>query len=257
MSLRILIIEDEAPAYRRLNGLLQEHHPDLRVVDVLDAIESAVPWFAHHEAPDLIFSDIQLADGLSFELWRQVPPPSPIIFTTAFDEYMLEAFRANGIDYLLKPIEADDLARSVQKFRALTRNEGVPGTSELARVLEHLQAGGERHRDRFLVKLGSKLLPVQAADVAYFCSMDGATELHTHLGKRYVIDGPLDDLERQVDPRRFFRLNRQCLASLDAISVVHQHFQGKLKVALTPPAPMDILVSREKARSLKAWLDGA
>ena len=145
----------------------------------------------------------------------------------------------------------------MQKFRALTRNEGVPGTSELARVLEHLQAGGERHRDRFLVKLGSKLLPVQAADVAYFCSMDGATELHTHLGKRYVIDGPLDDLERQVDPRRFFRLNRQCLASLDAISVVHQHFQGKLKVALTPPAPMDILVSREKARALKGWLDGA
>jgi DNA-binding LytR/AlgR family response regulator len=236
--------------------LLQEHHPELEVVEVLDAIEGAMQWFDHHAAPDLIFSDIQLADGLSFELWKRTPPPCPIIFTTAYDAYMMEAFRSNGIDYLLKPIDAEDLTRSVRKFEALTRTTALSAAPDLMRLLEHMRGGTERHRERFLVTVGSKLLPVQASDVAHFCAVDGATELHTQQGKRYVLDAPLDELERQVDPRRFFRLNRQCLAQLDAIAVVHAHFNGKLKVELRPPAPMDVLVSREKARSFKEWLDG-
>jgi DNA-binding LytR/AlgR family response regulator len=241
MSVRTLIIEDEAPAYRRLSGLLAQHHPALEVVDVLDSIEGALRWFAENPAPDLLFSDIQLSDGLSFEIYRQAPPPCPIIFTTAYDAYMLEAFRTNGIDYLLKPIEEEDLARSIAKFEALVRRPTPAAAPDI---------------ERFLVKSGTKLLPVPIAEAAYFLSSDGITELHTREGRRHLIDLPLDDLERQLDPAVFFRLNRQCIACVQCIALVHPHFNGKLKVELKPATPIEVMVSREKARAFRDWLDG-
>jgi DNA-binding LytR/AlgR family response regulator len=255
MKLRTLIIEDEAPAYRRLHGLLQEHHPQVEVVDVIDTITEAVRWFAHHRAPDLIFSDIQLSDGLSFEIYRQVPPPCPVIFTTAYDTYMLEAFRANGIDYLLKPIEPEDLDRAVRKFMGLTGVRSNGALPDLGKLVEAMQR--PKYRDRFLIKLGTKLLPVSITEAAYFLSVDGVTELHTHEGRKHILDPALDNLEQQLDPALFFRLNRQCMASMAAIELVHQHFQGKLKVMLKPSPGIDVLVSREKARGFKEWMDGS
>lgn len=256
MTVRTLIIEDEAPAYRRLHGLLGRHHPQLEVVDVLDTIAGAVEWFGSNPAPALIFSDIQLSDGTSFEIYRQVAPPCPIIFTTAYDAYMLEAFRTNGIDYLLKPIEEEELARSVAKFMALVRLPATPVLPDLHQLLQAVSNPAPVYRDRFLVKLGTRLLPVATDDIAYFLSSDGLTTLHTHAGKRHPIDLPLDEIEAQLDPRRFHRLNRQCIACVGCIAVVHQHFNGKLKVELRPPAPEEVLVSREKARAFKDWLDG-
>lgn len=256
MSVRTLIIEDEAPAYRRLSGLLAQHHPALEVVDVLDSIEGALRWFAANPAPDLLFSDIQLSDGLSFEIYRQAPPPCPIIFTTAYDAYMLEAFRTNGIDYLLKPIEEEDLARSIAKFEALVRRP-VPGSApDIERLLAAVAGGRPAYRERFLVKSGTKLLPVPIAEAAYFLSNDGITELHTREGRRHLIDLPLDDLEQQLDPAVYFRLNRQCIACVQCIALVHAHFNGKLKVELRPAAPVEVMVSREKARAFRDWLDG-
>ena len=254
MSVRTLIIEDEAPAYRRLHGLLGRHHPQLDVVEVLDTIAAAMEWFAANPAPALIFSDIQLSDGSSFEIYRQVPPPCPIIFTTAYDAYMLEAFRTNGIDYLLKPIEEEELARSVAKFHALTK--AVPAAPDIDRLLTAIDARTPRHRDRFLIKLGSRLLPVATRDIAWFISQDGTTELITREGRRHLLDQPLDEIEAQLDPAHFFRLNRQCIACIECIAVVHQHFNGKLKVELRPATPMEVMVSREKARAFKDWLDG-
>lgn len=255
MKLKALIIEDEAPAYRRLHGLLSTHHPQLEVVDVVDTIQAAVAWFNDNSAPDVIFSDIQLSDGLSFEIYKQVPPPCPIIFTTAYDAYMLEAFRTNGIDYLLKPIEEEELARSVTKLMGLVRTT-TPPLPDIQRLLEAVQGGGTIYRDRFLVKLGTKLLPVATAEIAFFLSNEGSTELHTRNGKRHLLDQPLDEIEAQLDPRAFHRLNRQCIACVECIAVVHQHFNGKLKVELKPPTAVEVMVSREKAKAFKEWLDG-
>lgn len=255
MNLRALIIEDEAPAYRRLNGLLEQHHPEVKVVDVLDSIEGTLAWLRENRAPDLIFSDVQLSDGLSFEIYRRNAPPCPVIFTTAYDTYMLEAFRANGIDYLLKPVEEEDLARSIGKFQALTRNGASP-SPDIARLIAAIDGRSAGFRDRFLVKLGTRLMPIATADIAHFISIEGSTELHTREGRRHLVDIPLDELEQQLDPRRFFRLNRQCIAGVDCIAVVHQHFNGKLKVELKPSAPVEVMVSREKARAFKDWLGG-
>ncbi len=254
MTIRALIIEDEAPAYRRLASLLQQHHPHVEAVDVLDSIAGALRWFTENKAPDLILSDIQLSDGLSFEIYKQVLPPCPIIFTTAYDAYMLEAFRTNGIDYLLKPIEEEDLARSLDKFDSLRKT--APVAPDIERLLASLGASKPAYRDRFLIKLGQKLLPVATRDIAWFFSSDGATELLTRDGKRHLLDLPLDEIEQQLDPVRFFRLNRQCIACIECIQVVHQHFNGKLKVELRPAAPDEVMVSREKARAFKEWLDG-
>jgi DNA-binding LytR/AlgR family response regulator len=256
MKLKALIIEDEAPAYRRLHGLLSKHHPELEVVEVLDTISGAVEWFNMNASPDVIFSDIQLSDGLSFEIYRQVPPPCPIIFTTAYDAYMLEAFRTNGIDYLLKPIEEDELARSVGKFMGLVRTTSTPALPDIQSLLAAVNGRGHTYRDRFLVKLGTKLLPIATAEIAYFLSNDGSTELHTRAGKRHLIDQPLDEIEAQLDPRAFHRLNRQCIACVECIAVVHQHFNGKLKVELRPAVAAEVMVSRERAKGFKEWLDG-
>lgn len=256
MNVRALIIEDEAPAYRRLSGLLQQHHPEFEVVEVIDTIEDAVKWFGHHRAPDVIFSDIQLSDGLSFEIYKQVPPPCPVIFTTAYDAYMLDAFRANGIDYLLKPIEQTDLSRSVAKFKALVKPAAVAPLPDIQRLLQALDPRAPRYRDRFLVKLGTKLLPVAMDEIAFFLSNEGTTEMHMHTGRKHLLDQPLDELEAQLDPAFWFRVNRQCIAHMRAVDVVHQHFQGKLKVAMKPTAPIDVMVSREKARAFKEWMGG-
>ncbi len=256
MKLKALIIEDEAPAYRRLHGLLSAHHPQLEVVDVVDTIQAAVTWFGENTAPDVIFSDIQLSDGLSFEIYKQLPPPCPIIFTTAYDAYMLEAFRTNGIDYLLKPIEEEELARSVTKFMGLVHSAATTPLPDITSLLAAVSGRGSIYRDRFLVKLGTKLLPIATAEVAYFLSNDGTTELHTRNGKRHLIDQPLDEIEAQLDPRSFHRLNRQCIACVECIAMVHQHFNGKLKVELKPNAPTEVMVSRERAKGFKDWLDG-
>jgi two-component system LytT family response regulator len=256
MKWKALIIEDEAPAYRRLHGLLSKYHPELEVVDVMDTISGAVDWFNANAAPDVVFSDIQLSDGLSFEIYRQVPPRCPIIFTTAYDAYMMEAFRTNGIDYLLKPIEEVELSRSVAKFMGLVRSNPAPALPDIQRLLAAVNGRGPSFRERFLVKLGTKLLPIATSDIAYFLSNDGSTELHTRAGKRHLIDQPLDEIEAQLDPHAFHRLNRQCIACVQCIAVVHQHFNGKLKVELRPAAPGEIMISREKARSFKNWLGG-
>jgi DNA-binding LytR/AlgR family response regulator len=255
MTVRTLIVEDEPPAYRRLTSLLQAGHPDVDVVDVVDSIEGALAWFAANPPPALIISDIQLSDGRSFEIYSRLPPPCPIIFTTAYDAYMLDAFRTAGIGYLLKPVEEEELARALDKFRSLTR--GAHGhATDIAPLLEALQGSRPRHRDRFLLKLGSKLHSVATADVAYFLSTDGSTTMHTRNGSRHLMDQPLDEIEAQLDPQLFHRINRQCLACVLSIGVVHQHFNGKLKVELRPAAPVEVMVSRERARAFKDWLDG-
>jgi len=250
--MKVLIIEDEAPAYRRLNDLLISRHPDIEVVEVIDAVDEAVKWLRNHQFPDLIFSDIQLADGLSFEIYKQVEVKCPIIFTTAYDEYMLEAFQTNGIDYLLKPIEADRLSNSIDKFQRL-RGSDLPHENHINELLALLEKQKKSYKQHYLIKLGNKLIPLNVDQIAYFKSSDGITQIISKEGKKYLWDQSLDELEEFLDPANFFRINRQIISSIQAIKSIHQYFKGKLKVMLSPVNDEDVIVSREKAKRFKEW----
>ncbi len=252
--MRVLIIEDEAPAYRRLNTLLIENCPDFEVVDVIDSVDDAVKWLRNLPSPDLIFSDIQLADGLSFEIYKTVDVSCPIIFTTAYDEYMLDAFKTNGIDYLLKPIKQEALIQSIEKFHKLRSDKSK--TTNFNQILEYFQKKENNYKSRFLIKVGTKLVPIQTSDIGYFLSSDGNTELVARNGKHYIVDHTLDELESMLDPQSFFRLNRQFLSHVESIEAIHQYFKGKLKIQLNPQTNEDVIVSRDKARSFKNWMDG-
>lgn len=256
----ILLIEDEAPAARRLAKLLAEAEPEATVLPVLDSIAGAVRWFESQPPPDLLFCDIQLSDGLSFEIFQQTDVRCPVVFTTAYDEYALRAFRVNSIDYLLKPIDSEKLAESLAKYRRLRASFGAPGESGLQPVLEKLLTTLRRaepaHRDRFLVAFRDRLLSVNVGEIAYFFSEQKTTRLVTHGGKIYPLDLTLEEVEADLDPRRFFRLNRQVLACPAAIAAVFTHFNGKLKLDLTPSYGDDLFVSRERAGEFKRWLGG-
>lgn len=254
--IRVLIIEDEAPAFRRLDNLLRNQEMEFEILDVIDSIADSVKWLKNHLAPDLIFSDIQLSDGLSFDIYKKVEIQCPIIFTTAFDEYMLDAFQTNGIDYLLKPIQEVELRRSLEKFQKFKLPDHPKPSEQVEKLMKALENGENRFRQRFLVRLGDKLIPVKTAEVAYFSYREGATEMIHQSGKRFIIDQPLDELEKQLNPNQFFRLNRQFLASEESIGLIHRYFKGKLKVDLKPATSEDVIVSREKATKFKVWMDG-
>ncbi len=252
--MKVLMLEDEAPAYRRLHGMLQTHFPEMEIVEVLDSVSGAIEWLRTESAPDLIFSDIQLSDGLSFEVFKECEPLSPVIFVTAHDEYMLEAFSTHGIDYLLKPVEVDRLLASVQKFKRLKDQFSRQQEQALRDLVNQIAPGKGAYRSRILIKAGSKLLPIDLDDVAYFRSIEGLCQVCLRNGKSYPLDESLDAVETWLDPKRFFRLNRQVIAEYRSIEQLQMHFNARLKVMLKPPCDEDVYVSRDKARILKNWL---
>ncbi|MDX5347511.1 MAG: LytTR family DNA-binding domain-containing protein [Hymenobacteraceae bacterium] len=254
--MQVLIIEDEAPAARRLQQLLRDQDSGLEIADTIDSVESAVKWLNRHQQPDLIFMDIQLADGLSFEIFDQVAIRTPVIFTTAYDEYAIRAFSVNSIDYLLKPIEPDHLKRSLQKYRLLKEQFGSTSGAqpELEQLLRSLHLNKKSYKNRFLVRQGERLLSVPAEEVAYFMAEDKIVLLCCQNNLRYPVDFSLDELESLLDPQQFFRINRQFIVSLSAIEQIHTYFNGKLKLDLQPEVEKEVLISREKAAIFKQWL---
>ncbi|MFD2718529.1 LytR/AlgR family response regulator transcription factor [Hymenobacter monticola] len=250
--MNILLLEDEYPAAERLQRLLQQAAPETQVLAVLDTVAAALDWLAAHPAPDLILSDIQLADGLSLEIWEQAVVPSPVVFTTAFDAYAIRAFQANSIAYLLKPVKLAELQAALAKLRQWPKGDGSP----IERLLDALPRPSRPHKTRFLVRQGEQLLPLPVAEAAWFLSRNENVTLVAADGRRFVLDYTLEQLEGLLDPAQFFRLNRQVIAQLPAVRRLHPHFNGKLLVELHPAAPEEILVSREKAPALKAWLEG-
>lgn len=256
--MKILLIEDEAPAARRLAKLLAEAEPTAQVLPAVDSIAGAVRWFQTQPPPDLLFCDIHLSDGLSFEIFQRTEVRCPVIFTTAYDEYALRAFRVNSIDYLLKPIDSEKLAESLAKYRRLKESFGTGGSEGLQPVLENLLTNLRRpepaYRSRFLVAFRDRLVSVAVDEIAYFFSEQKITHLVTHGGKTYPIEPTLEEVEADLDPRRFFRLNRQVLACPAAITAVFTHFNGKLKLDLNPPYGDELFVSRERAGEFKRWL---
>ena len=268
----ILLLEDEYPAAERIQRLLAQAAPEAQVLAVLDTVASALAWLAANPAPRLILSDIHLADGLSLEIWEQAVVPSPVVFTTAFDAYAIRAFRANSVDYLLKPVKLAELQAALAKLRQWPGAEAgarsAPGLSlpptspppalnfPIERLLDALPHPGRPYKTRFLVRQGELLLPLPTAEIAWFTSRNDTTTLVATDGRRFLLDYTLEQLESLLDPVHFYRLNRQVVAQLSAIRRLHPHFNGKLLVELHPAASEEIMVSREKASAVKAWLEG-
>ncbi|MBC8082751.1 MAG: response regulator transcription factor [Hymenobacter sp.] len=257
-ALRALIIEDEPLAARRLIELLKKQLPPLDVVGTAESVaEAEVLLQTVRPAPDVLFLDIHLADGLSFELFERLEIRSPVIFTTAYDKYALRAFKVNSVDYLLKPIVPDELTVALTKLYRL-REAAAPAfdAALLARVLQQTQPA-RAYKNRFVVRVGEHLKAIAVEQIAYFFSLEKVTLLQTREGRRYVVDYTLEQLEQLLDPTEFFRLNRAYLAHADAIHDIIHYTNSRLQTILKPAAPEGetILVSRERVPAFKAWLD--
>ena len=253
--MKIVVVEDEHLAAKRLIDLIKKYDSSIEVLKQLSSIKKSVEWFnSNREVADLIFMDIQLADGLSFEIFEQCQLTKPIIFTTAFDEYAIKAFKVNSIDYLLKPIDFDDLTVAINKFKNSFK-EIQPALNEPTKVEEILKILTKQYKSRFVVKVGIHIRPVDITDIHYFYSLDKATYLYTNENKSYALDFSLDQIENLVDPAIFFRISRKFLVNIAAIKEVISYSGNRLKVKFNYSDEEDALVSREKVGDFKQWLE--
>jgi len=256
--MKILIIEDEELAAARMKQLLKELEPGCSLYGPFDTVTASIAHLKENRDYDLIFLDIQLADGKSFSIFESVRIDIPVIFTTAFDEYALQAFDLNSIDYLLKPVNRDKLRNSLEKFRKIRHfyGEESPNHRLYEMITELKSQVGTYYRDRFLISKGNAMIPVKAVEIACIYAEDKAVLLFTKEGKRYVIPNTIEELETSLDPRLFFRVNRQCIVSADVISKVHNYFNFKLKLELQPDPGIEIIVSRSRSAGFRGWMNG-
>jgi two-component system response regulator LytT len=254
--MNILIIEDENLAAQRLEKLVKEIDTTIAIKGITDSIDSSVEWLQSNPVPDLILMDIELADGQSFEIFTRVEVKSPVIFTTAYDEFALKAFKVNSIDYLLKPVKSDDLKNSLQKLKSLKDTTvKLDGMQNIKHLLEGLyQQNQEQFRTRFLAKAGQRFVPIDTEEIAYFYSEDKMVFLKTRSNQRYLLDFNLEQLEKELDPKAFFRANRQFILSNKSILDIHSWFNGKLKVKVNPATTEEVIISRDKASEFKTWM---
>lgn len=256
-KIRAAIIEDEIPAARLLNKMLTELRPDWEILVLPGNVEGAVKWFRSNPHPDILFLDIQLTDGVSFSFIEQADPESMIVFTTAYDEYAIRAFKVNSIDYLLKPIDKDSLSETLEKYERLTSKfyKEFNKQGDILEILQQISSPGKKYRTRFLISGDDKLFTLQVDDIAYFYTENKITFAVTHQNKEYIIDMSLDKLCEQLDPDRFFRTNRQTVVSVQAIQKIENYFLGKVVVRVIPSFKDKIIVSREKIGAFKLWLN--
>lgn len=252
--MNILIVEDEPLAAQRLADLVHQYESHIRILTMTDSIESTVSWLRSHPQPDLIFMDIQLADGLSFGVFDQIPVKSPVIFTTAFDEYAIRAFRVNSIDYLLKPLDFEAVAQALDKYVDLHMKKQAPPAPISIETLREMMSGMQQnYKTRFVVKKGEHLVSISTGDILYFFSEDKATLFRTLNNKKYVVDFTLSELEAQLDPATFFRLNRTYLARLEAITDILTYSASRLKITLQHSSD-EVFVSKQRVGEFKEWL---
>lgn len=244
--MRVLIIEDEPLAQAELARILKEQFSDMKIVGTLATVDDSIEWLNSHEA-DLIFMDIQLADGNSFEIFDEVEVHTPIIFTTAYDKYAIQAFQVNSIGYLLKPIVEEELVAAVNKLDF--------SSQKLSALLDTVRPQ-KGYKSRIIIKLGDKIDFIQMQDVAYFYAEDKITYMVPKKGRKQIVDYTIADLEPLLDPKQFFRLTRGCLASIDSITKVSKFFNSRLMVKLQPEYEGELLVSRARVARFLQWLDG-
>jgi len=252
--MKTIIIEDEDFAARRIENMILECDPAIEIIAKLQSVKESIAWLKANPHPDLIFLDIQLDDDLSFAIFDQIDVKSNIIFTTAFDEYAIKAFKLKSIDYLLKPISQVDLKQAIIKYKNWSSEKNVVIDSKELRNL--LKTPQPVFRERFSVTVGEKLKSINVEDIAYFFSTSGITFVVMNTKNQYSIDLSLEALKDQLNPSEFFRVNRQYFVRLKAISNVYVFPKSKLKLELTPPSQDEIFVSQEKVPDFKRWMDG-
>jgi DNA-binding LytR/AlgR family response regulator len=249
--MKIVIIEDEQLTAQRLEMMLRKYDPQIDILAVLPSVAESVDWFTSHEDPDLIFMDIHLEDGQSFSIFEKINLDLPVIFTTAYDEYMIRAFKVNSVDYLMKPINYEELASAIDKFKRLHHQEPQNTMQEL---LQSLAARDNQYKERFLISMGSKLKAIETADINYFYSADKLSFLVTKDNQRFPVEYSLDKLASMLPPKDFFRINRQMTVRLAAISNIHVFPKGRIKLDLIPAMKEEVLVSLDKITPFKEWL---
>ena len=256
--MNVLIVEDEALAYERLEKMLTDYDPGINVLYNIDTVKDAVAFMqSHRDNIDLVFLDIQLADGKSFEIFNKIDYPKPVIFTTAYDEYALQAFKLNSIDYLLKPIKYDELENALNKFKNLGNEPEPTPIIDKELISAILSQGGKRYKQRFLVKFGSRIQFKSCTEAAYFYAEDKICYLVTKPGgKKYMIDHTLEELSNDLlDPQQFFRISRQHIINIDTIQEVKSFHNNRLELVLNIPYEDKLVVSRGRVTDFKNWLN--
>lgn len=250
--MHVLIVEDERLAAEQLANMIQQYDPDIEVIDCLGSVEDTIGWFMNNKQPDLAFMDIQLLDGTSFDVLEKVEIKCPVIFTTAYDQYALQAFQLKSVDYLLKPINYYKLASAMDKLREM---ESLFQTQPAPPSMPTASSSAHPYKSRFLAKRGNRMYSIPTEKIAYCFSQNKMSFLMSKEGKRYHVNHTLDQLEEMLDPEQFFRVNRQTLTHINSISNTQPYFKGRLKVELKPTPDFDVVVSSKKASYFKEWLD--
>ena len=248
--MKALIIEDEKMAQANLARLLKNSFPEMEIVAMIDSVRGAVEFLSERPKLDVIFMDVELSDGICFEIFRSVQISAPVIMTTAYDSYAVKAFEAGSIDYLLKPVDSDELLRAVGRAR-----ERLNASASIDKLLSVLGQDSKKYKEKSVVRCGDRIIPIQSSDIALFFSEDKANYLLTKNGERYLIESTIDSLEGELDPSKFYRISRGCIVAFSAIKSVSRTSSGRLVVISQPASPVELTVSRGRVEGFIAWLE--
>ncbi|MBS7302168.1 MAG: response regulator transcription factor [Bacteroidales bacterium] len=248
--MKALIIEDEKMAQANLARLLKNSFPEMEIVAMIDSVRGAVEFLSARPKLDVIFMDVELSDGICFEIFRSVQISAPVIMTTAYDSYAVKAFEAGSIDYLLKPVDSDELLRAVGRAR-----ERLNASASIDKLLSVLGQDSKKYKEKSVVRCGDRIIPIQSSDIALFFSEDKANYLLTKNGERYLIESTIDSLESELDPSKFYRISRGCIVAFSAIKSVSRTSTGRLVVISQPASPVELTVSRGRVEGFIAWLE--
>lgn len=249
--MRTLIIEDEELAAERLIRMISEMESSTEIIATLNSVSASVKWFNDNKMPDLVFMDINLSDGSSFEIFKKINITCPIIFVTAFDQYAIDAFKVNSIDYILKPVKKDDLRNALDKYKRMK-----PQAADMSQIIHQLLDGRKEYQKRIIIRFGENIKMVEVKDVAYFYTEDKINYLCTQQGLRYPVDFNLDELENLVDPAEFFRINRQFIVNIASIEKMLAWSKSRVKLLLKPASDIETIVSTDRSPHFKEWLTG-
>lgn len=254
--MNVFIVEDEPHARNELLRLLDKSGEDVNVLGFADSIEDAVLWLNQNQQPDLMFFDIQLSDGLSFEIFNQVKIDVPVVFCTAFDEYAIQAFKVNSVDYLLKPIKLEELKSALNKYNSLsekyaTKDKGL----SIQQIEKLLDINKPKFKSRFVAKFGDQIKHIDVSEIAYFHAVDNEVFLVTFENSRYIIDYSLEQINSTISPQDFYRVNRSFIVRINAIKKISKYFNSRLHLELLPPTEESVLISRVKVPDFMNWMD--
>ena len=252
--MKVVIVEDEIAAAENLSYLINSIDPSIEIVTVLDSVKASVEYFSKTNDTALVFMDIHLADGISFEIFDQVSLNVPIIFTTAYDEYAIKAFKVNSVDYLLKPINEEELAEAINKVKDKSL-ENTPKANHLEGLMQLLETKNKSYKSTYLVHHRDELLPIKTEDIAYFYIETGIVKAVTNSNKPYIIDKKLEDIESELNPALFHRINRQFVVNRNAVANIKFYFNGKLILNVNPSSSERIVISEAKASEDKSWMN--